>query len=96
MTERNKILKKIEESKEVLFSKYPLKSMGIFGSYARNQQTVQSDLDIIVEFSEKIGIRYIDLAEDFEEITGKKVDLVSKNAINKKYLDFLKKDIIYV
>jgi len=49
--------------KEQLFQKYPIKSLAIFGSYARNEQTEQSDLDILVEFHDKIGIEFIDLAE---------------------------------
>lgn len=73
-----------------------MKSIGIFGSYSRNEQNPDSDLDIIVEFDAGIGIRIVDLSEELESITGKKVDLVSKKAISDKYFYFLKKDIIYV
>ncbi|MFA9392542.1 MAG: nucleotidyltransferase family protein [Prolixibacteraceae bacterium] len=44
-----------------MFNDYPIKSMAIFGSYSRSEQNDSSDLDILVEFSDKIGIRWITL-----------------------------------
>ena len=43
----------LSEEKKSLYQKYPIKSLAVFGSYARNEQTAQSDLGILVEFSEK-------------------------------------------
>ena len=57
-------------SKQHLFSEYPLKSLAVFGSYARQEQNDRSDLDILVEFNKKIGIRFIDLAEEIELVRG--------------------------
>ena len=82
--------------KSQLFNDYPIKSMAIFGSYSRKEQNDSSDLDILVEFSGKIGVRFIDLAEDLENIIGVKVDLVSKNGIKEKYLKSIDSDLIYV
>ena len=79
-----------------LFHDYPLKSMAIFGSYSRRENKDASDLDILVEFSDKIGIRFIDLADELESIVGFKVDLVSKNGIKEKYLESIDSDLIYV
>lgn len=70
--------------------------MAIFGSYSRREQNESSDLDILVEFSDKIGIRFIDLANDLEQIVGFKVDLVSKKGIKEKYLESINSDLIYV
>jgi len=82
--------------KKKLFNDYPLKSMAIFGSYSRKEQNEFSDLDILVEFSDRIGIRFIDLAEELETIVGFKVDLVSKKGIKEKYLEEIDSDLIYV
>ncbi|MGB3466247.1 MAG: nucleotidyltransferase family protein [Cyclobacteriaceae bacterium] len=82
--------------KERLFAKYPLKSMAIFGSYSRKEQIAESDLDILVEFSAQIGIRFIDLADDLEKVVGLKVDLVSKKGVKEKYLQAISSDLIYV
>lgn len=70
--------------------------MAIFGSYSRKEQNDSSDLDILVEFSGNIGVRFIDLAEELESIIGFRVDLVSKNGIKEKYLKSIDSDLIYV
>jgi len=86
----------IENHKLHLFNDYPIKSMAIFGSYSRKDQNNASDLDILVEFNDKIGIRFIDLAEEIENLVGFKVDLVSRNGIKEKYYQSIKSDLIYV
>lgn len=86
----------LSNNKNQLFHDYPIKSMAIFGSYSRKEQNDSSDLDILVEFSDKIGIRFIDLADELENIIGLKVDLVSKNGIKEKYLRSIDSDLIYV
>lgn len=86
----------LSNHKNRLFKDYPLKSMAIFGSYSRREQNESSDLDILVEFSDSIGIRFVDLAEELEEIVGFKVDLVSKKGIKEKYLKSIDSDLLYV
>lgn len=82
--------------KQQLFAEYPIKSLAIFGSYARNEQMDGSDIDIMVEFKDQIGIRFIDLADDIERLLGYNVDLVSKNGIKDRYYQAIKADLIYV
>ncbi|WAC41892.1 nucleotidyltransferase family protein [Pedobacter sp. SL55] len=96
-------MKTLQEIKDILnqhrknlFSEYPLKSIAIFGSYSRAEQNQSSDLDILVEFSDPIGIRFIDLADDLEALIGMKVDIVSKKGVKAKYLESIVKDLIYV
>ena len=86
----------LSNHKQQLFRDYPLKSMAIFGSYSRKEQIEHSDIDILVEFEDKIGIRFIDLAEEIEDLIGFKVDLVSKKGIKEKYLKAIDSDLIYV
>ena len=49
-----------------------------------------------MEFSETIGIRFIDLAEELEKILACKVDLVSKKGIKESYFTILKDELIYI
>jgi predicted nucleotidyltransferase len=86
----------LSKHKSMLTERYPIKSIAIFGSYARNEQLPESDIDILVEFSGKIGIAFIDLAEELESLTGTKIDLVSKHGIQDKYLKAISSDLIYV
>ena len=90
------IINILSNHKHRLFQDYPIKTMAIFGSYSRKEQSDSSDIDILVEFSDKIGIRFVDLADDLENIVGFKVDLVSKKGIKEKYLKSINSDIIYV
>jgi hypothetical protein len=86
----------LSDHRDKLFSEYPIQSLAIFGSYARNEQDENSDLDIMVEFNGKIGIRFVDLAEDLENIIGVKVDLVSRKGIKEKYYQSILPDLVYV
>jgi uncharacterized protein len=86
----------LEREKITLFQKYPIQSLGIFGSYARDEQTALSDVDLLVEFHDQIGSGFIDLAEELEDLLGVKVGLVSRNGIKEKYFLVIKDDLAYV
>lgn len=86
----------LKQGKVDLAKRYPIESLAIFGSYARNEQSSDSDLDILVEINGKIGSKFIDLADEIEQLIGMKVDLVSKNGIKEKYLRSIKNELIYV
>ena len=79
------------DHKQRLSSKYGLSNLAIFGSYARNQQTEESDLDILVEFNRPIGLEFIDLADELEHILKLKVDLVSKKGLKERHLKSIEK-----
>ena len=68
----------------------------MFGSYSRDEQTKESDIDIMVDFSKPIGIEFLDvvyfLKEEFKAV---EVQVVSKKGIREKYYDRLKQDLLY-
>ena len=86
----------LSNHRDRLFREYSIKSLAIFGSYSRGENTDKSDLDVLVEFNGKIGIRFVDLADEIESIVGLKVDLVSRNGIKKGYLSAIDTDLVYV
>jgi predicted nucleotidyltransferase len=90
------IKRKLSENKERLYSRYGLSNIAVFGSYARNQQTDESDIDILVEFNKPIGIEFIDLAQELEQILSIKVDLVSKRGLKERHYKAIEKDLYYV
>lgn len=96
MKSLSEIKSTLQTNKDKLFVSYPIKSLAIFGSFARNEENELSDLDLLVEFNDKIGIRFIDLANELETLMGVKVDLVSKKGIKKHYLQSIEEDLIYV
>lgn len=79
-----------------MFLEYSIKSLAIFGSNARKEQKDGSDLDLLVEFNDKVGVRFIDLAEELEKLIGFKVDLVSRKGIKDKYFKRIQSDLMYV
>lgn len=86
----------LSEKRATLFKKYPIKTLAIFGSFARNEQDENSDLDLMVEFNEKVGSEFIQLADDLEDFLGFKVDLVSKKGVKERYFAQIKDELIYV
>jgi predicted nucleotidyltransferase len=96
MNSFTEIKNKLQGERKGLFEKYPIKTLAIFGSYARNEQKPTSDLDLMVEFHSRVGSEFIELADELEEILGIKVDLVSRKGIKERYFERIKEDLIYV
>lgn len=86
----------LKKNKEKLSSKYGLSSIAIFGSYSRQQQKEESDVDILVDFKQPIGIEFIDLANELEKLLQQKVDLVSKRGIKPAYMKQIEQELNYV
>lgn len=77
-------LETLRRHKEDLHKRFHVKSLWIFGSRARDDYRPDSDLDILVEFDEPIGLEFVSLHDLLEELLGVEVDLVSKNAVMEK------------
>ena len=87
MLTKNKILEKLKELKPVLAEEYGVKEIGLFGSYSDNEQSEESDIDILVEFEKPIGWKFFSLEKYLEDIFKRKVDLVTKKALKKQLKD---------
>ena len=76
------------------FKDKPVLKAFLFGSYARQEASDTSDIDILVEldYSQHIGLGFVPMKFDLEEKLGKKIDLVSSNAVSKYILPFINKD----
>jgi uncharacterized protein len=86
----------LSRHKAELFSRYPLKSLALFGSYTDGTATDESDVDILVEFTQPVGFEIVDLVIELEGLLNKKVDLVSRKAIRPRYLPFVNQQLQYV
>lgn len=76
--------KKLESIKEYFITQPVLKAY-LFGSYVRGQADKESDIDILVDldYSQKIGLQFVQMKLDLENILNSKVDLVSSNGLSK-------------
>jgi uncharacterized protein len=76
------IEEKLRDKMPLLENEFKVKELAIFGSYVRGEQKKTSDLDILVEFSEPVGLfHFIDVSHFLTELLGIKVDLVMKSAL---------------
>ncbi len=90
------ILEKLRQHKPEFQRKYPISRMGVFGSYARGEATESSDIDIAVDLNGPMGLNFVAMANEIEDLFGIKVDVVPKRSIKPAYLPFVEKDILYV
>jgi predicted nucleotidyltransferase len=90
------ILERLRAYKPELQRKYPISRLGLFGSYARGEATENSDIDVAVELSGPMGLNFVAMANEIEDLFGTKVDVVPKRSINPVYLASIEKDILYV
>jgi uncharacterized protein len=71
--------------------------MALFGSYARGDFNENSDIDILVDFNERIdGFDYIRLAHELEDALQHKIDIVSRKGIKPQYLPYVENSLIHV
>ncbi len=76
------IISKLREELPKLQSQYHVTSLEVFGSFVRNEQKANSDLDVLVSFSKAPSLfKFIELEDYLSEILGVKVDLVMRSSL---------------
>lgn len=87
----------IEQNREDLRVQYGVKQLGIFGSYVKGKQRPDSDLDMLIEFERPIGfVRFMRLEKILSELSGIRVELVTKNALKPHIGQRILQEVIYV
>ena len=74
MMTKDEILSKLNELKPFLYQDFAVKNIGIFGSYANNSNSEESDIDILIELKKQIGWKLFKLELYLEDIFKKKID----------------------
>lgn len=86
----------LRELKPTLSEKYSVARIGYFGSYARNEQSESSDIDILVDFRKPLGWEFFDLQDFLEKELKVKVDLVSIRALKEQLKDSILHQVKFV
>ncbi|MFQ5974782.1 MAG: nucleotidyltransferase family protein [Candidatus Hydrothermarchaeales archaeon] len=96
MMESEEIIKKIEENIDKI-KRYGVKKIGLFGSYIREEQKKESDIDILVEFErgKKTFDNYMDLKFFLEDLFNHKVDFVIAEAIKPDLKPYILRSVKY-
>jgi predicted nucleotidyltransferase len=99
MPEQKQIIQYLSLNKQDIIRKYHLKSLGIFGSYARNEQTSGSDLDLLVEFEDNTQ-NLTDIKEqlrtEIQSIFHIPVDICREKYIKPLFREQILADALYV
>lgn len=94
---KEEILLFLRDKKVYLAEHYGVLSIGLFGSYARDEAREDSDIDIAVELTkEKKADHYFGLLHYLEDALGKKIDLGIESSLKGLVKPYVKKEIIYV
>lgn len=97
MISKTQVIGKISSQKSFLEDKFFVKEIGLFGSVARGEQTHKSDIDILVDFKNPIGIfDFIRLEDYLSKLLNSKVDLVTKTGLKSLIKDEILSQTIYV
>ncbi len=93
---KNDILEKLTQEKEYIQNTFEVDKIGLFGSYAKDMQTQNSDIDIYVEFKNKTFKNISGLWVFLEELYNKKIDLMHKHKrSNGAIFEKIQKEVIY-
>jgi len=92
------ILDYLTAQKRSFYKKYGVIKIGLFGSFVRNEQKEDSDIDIAVEIekSKKNIHNFLALKRELEKVFNKKVDLGIESSLKPIAKKFIQNEIIYV
>lgn len=96
MKTKKDILNTLIDLKPILRRDYNVKEIGLFGSFSDDTFTEESDIDLLVEFQKPIGWKFFTLEIYLETIFGRKIDLVTKNALKTQIKDSILKKVEYI
>ena len=77
------VLRMLKKELPYLRDRYGVKRVAIYGSYAKGTQTGTSDVDILVQLDEPIGLEFVELASYLEKALGRKVDLTTADTLRR-------------
>ncbi|WP_094556577.1 nucleotidyltransferase family protein [Synechococcus sp. 1G10] len=93
---RDEVVAVLREQYPDLAREFRLSTLALFGSFARDEQTASSDVDILVSFVEPIGFGFMHLADRLEGLLGRKVDLVAADGIKENRRPLILSSLVHV
>ena len=97
---KTEVIERLRREKPYLRETFGLSQIGLFGSFACDRQTDESDIDLVMEFERSPGIMFVELADYMERVLKRKVDVLTVAGIssirNKGITKSIQESIIYV
>jgi uncharacterized protein len=94
MLSKLEIIDLLKAKKQYLAKNYGVSGIALFGSYASDNATENSDVDLVLDFFSPIGFRFYNVIEDLEAIFNKKVDVLTRAGIDSIRSEKIKKNIL--
>ncbi len=95
--EKELILNKLKEYKNSNFHKYGIEKMGLFGSFARDEATNLSDIDVCIETKNADMFMLVHIKDELQNILSTKIDIVRlREKMNPFLKNRIEKEVIYV
>lgn len=98
MKTRDQILSFLSQNKKLFQDKFHIVRIGLFGSYARGEQNINSDIDLLVEFEDNTQDLYelkIQLKDFFKKNIGIEVDICREKYIKPRIKNSILKETVY-
>jgi hypothetical protein len=91
------VLRLLRENEDHMIESFGVKKIGLFGSFARGEGRIDSDIDVLVEFREgqKTFDNYMELKFYLEDLFKRDVDLVLETSIKPRLKDYILKEAVY-
>jgi len=96
MLTREDIITRLREIKPALQKEYSVKNIGLFGSFSDETSSIDSDIDLLVEFEKPVGWKYFSLEIYLEKIFGRKIDLVTRNSLKSQIREQVLSQVKYI
>ena len=94
---KSEVLRLLQTHKQILAERFGVTDLAVFGSFARDEATDESDLDILVTFDNPATSRsYFDVQFYIEDLTGRAVDLVTDKALRPELRPSVERDCVHV
>ena len=90
-------LEVLKKNKNLIKKRFGVAKIGIFGSYARSEAKVESDVDVLVEFEKGRSTfdNFMDTLFFLEELFGKKVDLITTRGLDRHMRPYVEKEVVW-
>ncbi len=97
VTGRQNTLDILKQERDVVARVFGVRSLGIFGSVSRDEDSVDSDVDVLVEFDGPATFDgFFGLKAFLEERLDRPVDLVTQPAIREELRPYIERDLVHV
>lgn len=97
MTVLDSVQQTIRANQPLLAKQFFVRRLGVFGSVARNLQNDASDIDMLVEFTQPVSMfQFLTLEQKLADLLGRKIDLVTPDALKSAIKETVLRETIYV